>query len=184
VIGAHYDTAAGTTGAVDDGSGTAVLLELSQVLGAAGRRRYGIDLVAFGAEEYGRHVRALGSVEYVRRHAGAALSARAMIQIDSVGARGSLPVVHLMGWQQEQKDGVVRVLRRFPRYSVDEESVGGSDHVPFHLHGVPVMAFMNDYRDIPIHTPRDAMDLMDPAELAMSANAVEAVARHCAGMAD
>jgi aminopeptidase YwaD len=182
VVGAHYDTAAGTPGAVDDASGTAAVLELCDIFAAAGKRGLGLDFVAFGAEEYGRHVRALGSVEYVRRHAAETRDTRAEVQMDGIGDAGSTPTVHLMGWQPGPRAELLEVFRRYPRYVVSEEPIGGSDHVPFHLNGVPVLAFMNEYSAIPIHSPADSMALMDSAELAYSTEVVAAVVGHLAGI--
>lgn len=182
VVGAHYDTAAGTPGAADDASGTAILLELCALFGASRRRALGLDFIAFGAEEYGRHLRALGSVEYFRRHRERALSAQAAVQVDTVGTRGGNPQVYAMGWAHERKEEIVRILSAFPRTVVQEGPVMGSDHVPFFLHGIPVVVFMNSYRELPIHTPADTLELMDPDELACSAEAVAATVRHLAGV--
>ena len=182
VVGAHYDTAALTPGAADDASGTAVVLELCEVFAAAAERRLGIDFIAFGAEEYGRHLRALGSVEYVRRHPDRTRATRTVIQMDGVGTAGCTPQVHVMGWPEERKEEVLRVLGQFPRYQVDEKQIMSSDHAPFLLNGVPALAFMNSGSGVPIHTPADSMELMDRDELAFTAEVVAAVVRHLAGV--
>jgi len=182
VVGAHYDTAALTPGAADDASGTAVVLELCRVFAAAAVRRLGIDFIAFGAEEYGRHLRALGSVEYVRRHPDRTRATRAAIQMDGVGTAGCTPQVHVMGWPEERKEQVLRVLGQFPRYQADDKQIMSSDHAPFFLNGVPALAFMNSGSGVPIHTPADSMELMDRDELAFTAEAVAAVVRHLAGV--
>jgi aminopeptidase YwaD len=185
VVGAHYDTAACSPGATDDASGTAVVLELCRMLGAAGGLKEGIDFIGFGAEEYGRHVRALGSVEYVRRHPAQLQSTRAVIQLDGVGLATGPVQAHVMGWPLEQKADVLRVLRRFPRCLTDERVELGSDHVPFYLHGIPALAFIGEYQSVPIHTAEDTMDLMSPDELAFTAEVAASVVHHlaCGGSA-
>src|SRR5581483_8112325 len=50
VVGAHYDTVAGTPGADDNASGVAALLELARLLGE-GRGRAELLFAAFAAEE-------------------------------------------------------------------------------------------------------------------------------------
>ncbi len=60
VVGAHYDTVAGTDGADDNASGLAVLLEVARVLSPMRGRRT-IEFVAFSMEEAGF----LGSDHYV-----------------------------------------------------------------------------------------------------------------------
>ena len=54
VVAAHYDTAADSPGATDNASGTATVMELCELFAAAGKRKLGIDFIAYGAEEYGR----------------------------------------------------------------------------------------------------------------------------------
>lgn len=49
-------------------SGTAAILALCEAFTAIGRQHFGIDFVAYGAEEHGRHEGNLGDVEYVRRN--------------------------------------------------------------------------------------------------------------------
>ncbi len=180
VVGAHYDTAADTPGAFDDGSGTAVILELCEAFGAAPKREVSIDFIAFGAEEYGRHLRALGSVEYVRRHPAETKETQAVVQVDGVGCARAQMKVHVMGWPAQEKEAVLRVVGRFPRYGFDEEEVTGSDHVPFRLNGVPAVVFMSEYRSIAIHTAEDTVDLLSSDELASTAEVVAAVVRHLA----
>jgi len=184
VVGAHYDTAAATPGASDDASGTAILLELCSLFGASRRQTLGLDFIAFGAEEYGRHLRALGSVEYFRRHRERALSTQAAIQVDGVGTRGCTPQLYAMGWAPERRQELIRLLSAYPRTLVQDGPAMGSDHVPFFLHGIPVLVFMNSYRELPIHTPADSMELMDPVELAHTAEVVAATVSHLAGVED
>ena len=56
IIGAHWDTAANTTGFNDNGSGVAVLLEVARVLTGASdcfKPDYTIFFIAFDSEEAG-----------------------------------------------------------------------------------------------------------------------------------
>jgi len=178
VVGAHYDTAALSPGAADDAGGTAAVLELCELFAAEGKRRLGIDFIAFGAEEYGRHLRAVGSVEYVRRHPAETGETRAVIQADGVGTSTGARPVHVMGWPARQKDDILCVLRRFPRWTVDEQIVLSSDHAPFYLHGIPAVEFTAGGGNVPIHTAEDTIDLMSPDELAFSAGVMAAVVHH------
>ncbi len=59
LIGAHYDAVPGTTGADDNATGVAALLELARAI-AAQPIRYPVRLIAFDLEEYGL----LGSADY------------------------------------------------------------------------------------------------------------------------
>ncbi len=182
VVGAHYDTAAGCMGATDDASGTAALLELCHSFAAARRVRRGpaLDLIAFGAEEYGRHLRALGSVEYVRRHPAHARATVAAVQLDGVGTVAAEPRAHLLGWSAAARRGLLDVFARFAPYRVDEQEVLSSDHAAFFLNGVPAVALMDLCPAVPIHTPADTLEYMDPDRLALATETARAVVEHLA----
>jgi hypothetical protein len=183
VVAAHYDTAADSPGATDNASGTSVVLELCELFAAAGKRRLGVDFVAYGAEEYGRHGAHygygdnLGSVEYVRRHPARVGEARVVVEADCIGTATIPPRLwRATGWSSQQKDDILSVLQRFPRTVVDDKPA--TTPGPFHLPSVPALRFVNDYERIPIHTAQDTIDLMSPDELAYSAGAIAAVVDH------
>jgi Iap family predicted aminopeptidase len=184
VVGAHYDTAAESPGAGDDGGGTAAVLELCEVFAAAGKRRLGLDLIAFGAEEYGRHLRALGSVEYVRRHLAELIETQAVIQADGIGRANAGVRAHVMGWHPARAQQVLAVLAQFPDCAADQEPQLGSDHVPFYIHNIPAILFGSGRRGSPIHTHADTIDLMGRDDLALAAQAMRAVVQHLAGVRD
>ena len=174
-VAAHYDTAAGSPGAVDNASGTAVVLELCELFAAEGCRDLGIDFIAYGAEEYGRNGYNLGAVEYVRRHPLEVSQTRALVEIDCVGTAAIPPRVRVNGLGPEQREVVLEALGRFPRYDIEVLPETEPVHTALNLPGVPALAFINDYTQAPIHTAQDTIDLMDPGELALTAEAVAAV---------
>ncbi len=182
VVAAHYDTAADSPGATDNASGTAVVLELCELFAASDKRKLGIDFIAYGAEEYGRHGGNLGgnlgSVEYVRRHPVETREARAVVEADCIGTVAVPPRVRVMGWSDPQRKGLLDVLQQFPRCIVDIRPETEAPRTAFSLPGVPVLAFVNDYGKLPIHTAQDTIDLMSPDELAFSAQVIAAVAGH------
>ncbi|HEV7215747.1 MAG TPA: M28 family peptidase, partial [Chloroflexota bacterium] len=176
-VAAHYDTAAGVPGATDNASGTAVLLALCEAFSATGRRRFGVDFVAYGAEEYGRHEANLGDVAYVRGNPDAVRRTRVVVEVDCVGTVASPIIVHVLGWppaRRQEKESVLGVLRSFPTCTVDDRSEHHSARTAFNLPGVPALAFLDDYARLPIHTAQDTMDLMRPTALAAAADAVAA----------
>ncbi|MFC1716006.1 M28 family metallopeptidase [Candidatus Poribacteria bacterium] len=182
VVAAHYDTAADSPGATDNASGTAVVLELCELFAAAGKRKQGIDFIAYGAEEYGRHGGNLGgnlgSVEYVRRHPVETSEALAVVEADCIGTVAVPPRVQVMGWSASQSKGIQDVLQQFPRCIVDVRPEAEAPRTAFNLPGVPVLAFVNDYGKLPIHTAQDTIDLMNPDEMAFSAQVIAAVVDH------
>jgi Zn-dependent M28 family amino/carboxypeptidase len=89
VIGAHYDSVAGTVGADDNASAVAVLLETArgmQALTGGKKRKAAITFVAFALEEppaYG--TRYMGSRVFAAEAAGKGVSMDAMICLEMVG---------------------------------------------------------------------------------------------------
>jgi hypothetical protein len=188
VVAAHYDTAANSPGATDNASGTAVVLELCELFAAMGKRKLGIDFIAYGAEEYGRHGGNLGgnlgSVEYVRRHPVETREARAVIEADCIGTVAIPPRVSVMGWSASQRKGILDVFQQFPRCIADVRPETEVPRTALNLPGIPVMAFVNDYGKLPIHTAQDTIDLMSPEEMAYNAHIIAAVVEYLsAGLA-
>jgi aminopeptidase YwaD len=184
-VAAHYDTAANVSGATDNASGTAVVLALCEEFATTGRRRFGIDFVAYGAEEYGRHAGNLGAVEYVRRHPLELKQTRALVEIDCVGTVAGPVQARITGWSPSElptkKDEVLSVLRGHPPCLVDDRSENPSATTAFHLPGVPSIAFVDDYDHLPIHTAQDTIDLIRLADLAHVAEVVAATVECLAG---
>jgi aminopeptidase YwaD len=176
LVAAHYDTAAMVPGAVDNASGTAVLLELCELFAALPRREQGIHFVAYGAEEYGRRGGAcLGAAEYVRRHPGDVARAEAIVEVDCVGTVTVPAAATLMGFPQALQQGILSVLAGFPRCAVKLRPDTEPTVTPFNVTGLPTVWFANDYPRLPIHTAQDNVDLLSPAEMASAAEMAGAV---------
>jgi aminopeptidase YwaD len=178
VVAAHYDTAAYSPGATDNASGTAVVLELCNIFARAGTRRLGLDFVAYGGHEYGRHGGNLGSVQYVRRHPVEIKETCGIIEADVIGTATGSPRVRVMGWPARQRDDILCTLRQFPRYIVNVRPETEAPRTALNLAGVPALVFVNDVASVPIHTAQDTIGLMNPDELAFSAEVIAAVVDH------
>ena len=179
VVVAHYDTAANSPGATDNASGTAIVLELCELFASMGKRKLGLDFIAYGAEEYGRHGGNLGgnlgSVEYVRRHPLEIKATQAVVEVDCIGTVAVPPRVQVMGWSTYQRKEILSVLKQFPRCIIDVRPETELPRTAFNLPGVSVLAFVNDYGKLPIHTAQDTINLMSPDELAFSAQIIASV---------
>lgn len=179
LVAAHYDTAADVSGAVDNASGTAVLLELCERFATQPRRRQGIHFVAYGAEEYGRTGHGcLGAVEYVRRHPDDIERARAVVEIDCVGTTALPPSVTLMDFPRALREELSGVLAGFPRCGVQLRPESQTSGTPFSLTRLPTVWFVNAYPKIPIHTAQDSIDLLSPQEMVYTVEAASAALEH------
>lgn len=151
VLGGHYDTVLGAPGANDNGSGTAVLIELARVL-AKRDLKYTVVFVGFDAEEYGL----IGS-RYFTDHLSESDKGKitAMLNFDMLaGGKGSLGL---------GGDGNIAEATRQAASSLGVEAQNfklgnnaGSDHQSFTRLGIDSVFFSRDY-DL-LHTPQDSID--------------------------
>ncbi len=176
VIGAHYDhlglgwpdVREGNegrihTGADDNASGVAVLLELARVLNSRIKPDRNIVFVAFSGEEAGRK----GSRHYLRHHQQFPPEKTiGMLNLDTVGRLGENNVLVLGGDSASEWPHIFRgtgFVTGIPITMVSE-NLDTSDQISFHEAGIPaVQLFSGANQDY--HRPTDTADKIDPAGL-------------------
>jgi aminopeptidase YwaD len=151
VLGGHYDTVAAGPGAVDNGTGTAVLIELARVLSKKDTKST-LIFIGFDAEEFGL----IGS-RYYTDHLSDADRAKitAMLNFDMMGGgKGPLGVGGdgAIGLQARKSASDLGIDAR--DFQLGNNS--GSDHQSFTRLGIDSVFFVRDY-DL-LHTPQDAID--------------------------
>ncbi len=159
VLGGHYDTVDAGPGAVDNGTGAAVLLELARVAGQQ-KHKNTLVFIAFDGEEYGL----LGSEYYVKNLSNnAKAKIKGMFNFDMLGG-GTGPL--LAGG-----DGALGKLTRDTAaqmgITANNFHLGansGSDHESFQSAGIDTVFFSRDYTLL--HTPQDTIDQVDEQYLA------------------
>ena len=170
VCGAHYDGHDISQGAVDDASGTTLVMELARVFAPlAGRLRRTLRFEAYAAEELG----VFGSTTYVNAMSEAELApVDFMLNLDG-GALGSGRGLALQGLGELHP--LFASFAREMGYPLDLNNRVGtaSDHFPYFLRGVPV-AFMFARRPPGLgrgfgHTMADTLDKVSEVELRESA---------------
>ncbi len=185
VVGAHYDGHDISQGAVDDASGTALVMELARVfaplggqLRSAGSRTLRFE--AYAAEELG----VLGSTRYVSGMSDADVEAvDFMLNLDGA-ALGSGRGLSLQGL--EELSPLFASFAREMGYPLRLSSGvnTASDHFPYLMRGVPA-AFMGARRPPGLgrgfgHTKADTMDKVDEVELRESAMVAARLLLHLA----
>lgn len=141
LLGAHYDSVAGSPGANDNASGTAVLLDLARQLPSPMSRR--AWFVAFDGEEDGLQ----GSRAFVRQAAPEFLGQlRGMLNFDMVGVNDGLQVSGAAALTQLAAAVDAAIM------TVGEN--GNSDHAAFAAANVPVLFFTRGMEPN-YHSPRD-----------------------------
>lgn len=183
VVGGHIDSAGPEiAGANDDGSGSAVVMEVARVLG---QRQLTSTIVfcLFGGEEQGLR----GSRHFVE-HFPAIDSVALMLQVDMADGLGIIdidPDTHgksapkwLVRAAIEEFNALGYQSLRYPthffslNYSMPQGS--GSDHEAFLEKGIPAIDFSTDV-GAPIHTPQDNYSNFDVRGLKRSGDLILAL---------
>ncbi len=155
IVGGHLDSVPAGPGANDNGSGTAVGIEMARAMAADGIFS-DVCFVFFGAEEIGL----LGSFHYVSVEDLSATEAMLNFDMLGVGDRwplgGSAELVNLVG-EVAEANGIPYTIEALP------EGVG-SDHAPFMQAGIPAL-IVNCFCDPNYHTAQDLAEFVSTARL-------------------
>jgi aminopeptidase YwaD len=164
IIGGHHDSVPAGPGANDNGSGTAITLELARVLQTK-YPNFELRFIAFGAEEYGLH----GSAEYVKNLSNAERTRiKAMLNIDMVAVGNTL----YFGGDKtlvQLAFGAANEVGAGNPQGMSADANGSSDHAPFAQAGIPVLFFYRG-EDPNYHKATDTSDKIDPNRLGIIGN--------------
>jgi len=174
IIGAHFDSWHSATGATDNASGSAVMMETMRIiksLGVSPRRT--IRIALWGGEEEGL----LGSRSYVKRVLGERLDKTApfdSIKLTAAGEKvsvyfnmdngtGKYRGVYLQG--NENARSVFRAwLKPFEKMGASTltlQNTGGTDHLSFDAINIPGFQFIQDPIEYNTRTHHTSMDVYD-----------------------
>jgi Iap family predicted aminopeptidase len=174
VVGAHLDSWDFATGAQDNGTGVATVLDAARAIQALGRPpRRSIRFALWGGEEQGL----LGSLAYVAAHKKE--MGRCIANVNADGGSG-----HVRGFLTPGRPDVAEAMRPLSaallgglgavgldqsmRYAVD------SDDGPFILQGIPALDLDSDEDSYEVvhHKANDTLDKVDRHDLAVGAATV------------
>lgn len=176
IIGAHLDSWDFGTGAQDNGSGVAMVMEAARAVASLGQPpRRSVRFALWGAEEQGL----IGSHAYVEAHDKELKNCVAVLNTDN-GAG------HPKGWKVEGREDLSKALEPISRALLEDLSGGGlspeasfdTDHGFFMLKGVPALDLwvdMEPYEKIH-HKAGDTLDKLDRHNLADGAAIVAVTA--------
>ncbi len=164
VFTAHIDAYAGSPGALDNASGSVVLLLLAEML-SEHTGHHTIEIVALNGED---HYSAGGQIDYLERYGSELESVLLALNVDGVGFERGRSAYSFYGCPP----GIEERARNV--FGGSEELVQGDpwfsgDHMIFAQAGVPAVAFTSEFASelmtTVIHTPLDGRDLVDPKKL-------------------
>lgn len=175
IVGAHLDSWDLATGATDNATGSAVVMEAARAihaLGVAPKRT--IRFALFAGEEQG----SIGSRDYIRAHTSELDRIQGVVIHDT--GTGSIKTFSLERRYdlREAMDRVAAPLQEIGLEELTMRRTSGSDHVPFRDAGVPSFFALQapaDYRRTH-HSQADTFDKVHKDELIQGAKAVAALA--------
>jgi hypothetical protein len=189
MLGAHFDSWHGGTGATDNAAGSAVMMEAMRILKQSGvRLRRTVRIGLWGGEEQGL----IGSREYVRATFGSitdmALTpahARFSAYFNVDNGTGAIRGVHLQG--NEAVRGIFEAwIKPFHNLGVTALTIrdtSGTDHLSFDRVGLPGFQFIQDdieYDTRTHHSTMDVYERLQEEDMRKNAVIVAAFAYHAA----
>jgi aminopeptidase YwaD len=169
VLCAHFDTGYGGPGALDNASGTAVLLGVAESLSGA-TPESNLEFIFFSGEEAG----GVDITEYFR-HVASVDDVIAAINVDGVGSWVGATGVVAMAGSPELEAAVAKTMGAFPGVVLTDPWYE-SDHSGFTMRGVPSIPLTASGCPRILHGTRDTEDIIDPARLGQTAHFVEKLA--------
>lgn len=182
ILGAHLDSWDLGTGATDNGTGVAAVMEALRAIKSAGLTpRRTIRVVLFSGEEQGH----FGSKAYVKAHASEMDAIQAVL-VDDLGT-GRIRGFALQG-REDDRPLMAMAISPLDELGVNElplERGDDSDHASFIAVGVPGFFAVQDtldYFSVTHHSQFDTFDHVKPDDLVQGATALAVTAWELANM--
>ena len=176
VFTAHIDAYEDSPGALDNASGTAVLLLCAEML-ADYKGGIGVEIAAFNGED---HYSAGGEMDYLARYRSEFSNILFVVNIDDIGSLQGRSSYSFYECPSPIEEKAGEVFGRFEGLVKGEPWFQG-DHMIFVQSGVPSIAFtsenMAELMRTVTHTSEDTPDKVDCGKLVEAAEALNALVR-------
>lgn len=167
MLGAHFDSWHGGTGATDNGAGSAVMIEAVRILEAIHQPMdRTVRIALWGGEEEGL----LGSKAYVKEHFGdpetmklTAEHAKLSGYFNFDNGTGKIRGVYLQGNDMMRPifESWFAPFKDLDATTISIRNTGGTDHLSFDAVGLPGFQFIQDPMDYETRTHHSNMDVYD-----------------------
>jgi carboxypeptidase Q len=185
MIGAHFDSWHGGTGATDNAAGSAVMMEVMRVLSTLHvKMDRTVRIALWSGEEQGL----LGSKAYVKEHFGdpdkgvmTAEHAKLAAYFNLDNGSGRIRGVYLQGNDAARpffERALIGPFRDLGVSTITLRNTGGTDHLSFDAVGLPGFQFVQDpldYQTITHHSSMDTYDHVVPADLIQASAVIASV---------
>jgi hypothetical protein len=189
IIGAHFDSWHAGTGATDNASGSAAMMEAMRILKASGlRMRRTVRLALWTGEEQGL----LGSAAYVRQQFAdrdtMALKpghGQLSVYFNMDNGTGAIRGVYLQGNEAIRPvfQAWIEPFRNMGMTTLAIRNTASTDHMPFNDVGLPAFQFIQDpveYGTYSHHTNMDVYDRLQAEDLMKNSVIIASFAYHAA----
>jgi hypothetical protein len=174
IIGGHFDSWHGATGATDNGAGSIVMMEVMRIL-----KKLNLDMkrtvriILWGGEEQGL----FGSLSYVNKNVAEFSTMKPMRDYDRISAyynldngSGKIRGIHLQNNPQLRPvfKQWLAPFKDLEGSTVSIKNSGYTDNEPFDIVGIPAFQFIQDelnYESRTHHTNADTYDELSEADL-------------------
>jgi aminopeptidase YwaD len=158
VVCAHFDTKPTTPGAIDNASGTAVLLRIAELMRDK-KIDNNLELVAFNGEDY---YSVPGQMQYLNDNVMENIAL--VINVDGVGIKNRKIGVAYINIEESRREKFLELHHEYKNIRQIEPWVQG-DHSMFTMQGIPALAITSedifDLLESIIHSPEDTFDKVD-----------------------
>ena len=188
MIGGHFDAEPAGTGATDNASGSAIVMEAMRLLAVTGvKPRRTIRAALWGAEETGL----LGSRGYVRQHFGDRETGERRPAHDKLSVYfnvdwyGRFRGIYLQGNDRTRPifEAWMKPFHDIGMSWIVPGNTGGTDHMAFLEVGLPGFQFIQDdleFFNVTFHTNMDVFDRLVPEDLQQASVVLASFAYHAA----
>ena len=160
VVTAHMDTKHGTPGALDNGTGVAILLLLSSII-IGENIDFTLELLLLNGEDY---YSTPGQLKYMEEYITGNEEPFLVINCDGVGLKGSKTAVSFLKMSKSRELFIEKLISN--REGVDLiEPWRTGDHMLFVRNGIPAVAITSknllELIEVIVHTEKDTIDVID-----------------------
>lgn len=160
VITAHLDTKYGTPGALDNGTGIAIILFLSNLIKPE-MTDYCLELLLLNGEDY---YSTPGQIKYMKEYLNQENNIDLAINCDGLGLKNSKTAVSIMGVPEEKEMIINQLIEGRKNFEIIDPWVEG-DHMLFQMNNIAAIALTSknifELIDNIIHTEKDRIELVD-----------------------
>jgi Zn-dependent M28 family amino/carboxypeptidase len=181
MIGAHFDSWHSSSGATDNGAGSAVMMEVMRIIKESGiKPRRTIRIGLWGGEEQGY----IGSLAYAEKHLGKVGQKKLTKEVNKISAyinmdngAGVMRGIYLQG-NEAVRPVFFEMLEPYSHLDVNHltiQNTNMTDHDVFNYYNIPSFQIIQDklnYHTVTHHTNLDVLEYVPEKDMMINATVI------------